>query len=601
MDGSMSSPYHRGGRGAANREISGFWAPRPRAPVCYAAGGMTRYELVERIGFGGMAEVFRGVAVAAGGFEKPVAIKRILPHLGEDERFVELLMAEAKFLSHLRHRNIVQIYDVGLGDDDQYFLVMEYVDGVNLGKLYDALEARGKRLPLEVALHIGAEVCEALDHAHRVRGSDGKPLGLVHRDISPSNVLLSRSGEVKLTDFGIAKRMEEHTGHGGVRGKFAYISPEQASSKPVDGRSDVFSLGVVLYELVLGHRLFSQLPDFKALQAVLDGRVKPPREIDASLPSDLEEILMSALAHDPEQRFASASAFGTELRGYRYRALSTAGDPASELSSILGRYDADADAGAAPREHTVVRLQSAADFAGAQGPGRGELEKARAVIDAFEEETRAVQMDPMALMAQGDSGEMAAADPGEDDAETRIMTLSPADADGAGDEVDERGGGGAAHGQPERADSRSATVQVGAPAVAGEDAAWAKPPIAPGGEPLISAQDGRGDVSGAPVLESAPRAARGGGSRGAWLGLVIAAVAVGVSAFFIASAFFEVQAPGANTEGSAPGAGEVASEAEEGGDHDRPASAPEQGAEDDATESANESEGEDGADEARAP
>src|SRR5689334_9420582 len=273
---------------------------------------MARYELVERIGVGGMAEIFRGKATAGGGFEKPVAIKKILPHLSSDKRFVELLITEAKTLSQLRHRNIVQIYDVGLGDDGQYFLVMEFVDGLDLGHLYEALEKRNKRLPIGVALHGMAEVCEALDHAHRARGHHGEPLGLVHRDVSPSNVLLSRSGEVKLTDFGIAKRTEEVTGHGGVRGKFAYISPEQAQNLHVDGRSDLFSVGVVLYELALGRRLFSGLPDFDALRAVRECNVPHVRDVDRGLPEELDRILAAVLSKDPARRSASAGELGAQ-------------------------------------------------------------------------------------------------------------------------------------------------------------------------------------------------------------------------------------------------------------------------------------------------
>src|SRR5688572_20757571 len=140
-----------------------------------------------------MAEIFRGKAVAAGGFEKPVAIKRILPHLSQDRRFVELLIAEAKLLSQLRHRNIVQIFDVGLGDDGQYFLVMEFVEGMDLGNMQRALESRRRRLPLDLVLHLGAEICEALEHAHSAKGPDGKAMRLVHRDVSPSNVLVSKS------------------------------------------------------------------------------------------------------------------------------------------------------------------------------------------------------------------------------------------------------------------------------------------------------------------------------------------------------------------------------------------------------------------------
>ena len=204
---------------------------------------MTRYELLERIGAGRMAEIFRGKAVAAGGFEKPVAIKRILPRLSKDPRFVELLIAEAKILSVLLHRNIVQIFDVGLGEDAAYFLVMEYVDGIDLGALQRGLERRRARLPLDLVLHLGAEICDALDHAQHTPTPDGRPMNLVHRDVTPTNVLVSRSGEVKLTDFGLARRPEDKRTRTGPRGRSGYVSPEQATGLPLDGRTDVFSVG----------------------------------------------------------------------------------------------------------------------------------------------------------------------------------------------------------------------------------------------------------------------------------------------------------------------------------------------------------------------
>ena len=370
---------------------------------------MARYELVERIGVGGMAEIFRGKAIAGGGFEKPVAIKRILPHLSQDKRFVTLLITEAKTLSELRHRNIVQIYDVGLGDDGQYFLVMEYVDGVDLGAMFEALEKRTRRLPLEVALHIAGEVCEALDHAHRARSAAGEPLGLVHRDVSPSNVLLSKSGEVKLTDFGIAKRTEEATGHGGVRGKFAYISPEQAHNVHVDGRSDVYSVGIVLYELVTGQRLFSAMPDFDALRAVREGRTPRPREVDPTISPELEGIILRALAPSADDRFPSAGNFGAQLRGYRY-SLEAGGDPAVEIARLVEEHRNRAAGGLLAREPTFVRISTVDGFTGGfelreestgggdtgvlGRPDTGELTRAAGLpADALEdEETHAVRL-----------------------------------------------------------------------------------------------------------------------------------------------------------------------------------------------------------------
>src|SRR4051812_4936536 len=275
-----------------------------------------------------MAEIFRGKAVAAGGFEKPVAIKRILPHLSQDTRFVELLIAEAKVLSLLKHRNIVQIFDVGLGDNAQYFLVMEYVDGKDLG----AVQKTNRRIPFDLALHIGAEICEALEHAHSAKAPDGKPMSLVHRDVSPSNVLLSRAGEVKLTDFGIAKRAEqEQTGTGGVRGKFAYISPEQARNEHIEPRSDVFSVAIVLWELITNKRLFSGLGDLDALRAVREAHVRRPIEADPQLSKEVDELLMSALSRDVRKR-PTAGQFGQKLRTLRYSLDSTVGDPATELA-----------------------------------------------------------------------------------------------------------------------------------------------------------------------------------------------------------------------------------------------------------------------------
>ncbi len=326
---------------------------------------MARYELLERIGMGGMAEIFRGTAVAGGGFEKSVAIKRILPHLSSDQRFIELLIAEAKILSELHHRNIVQIYDVGLGDDGQYFLVMEFVDGTDLKRVYEHL-FDGPRLPVEVALHICSEICEALEHAHLATDNTGKALGLVHRDVSPSNVLLSRSGEVKLTDFGIAKRVEEATGHGGVRGKFAYISPEQAVNQHVDARSDVYSVGILLYELVCGQRLFSGLADFDALREVRQGRVRQRAEQVSGVNPALAKIVMQALEMDPAKRFQSAGAFGSALRGYRYSLKTEIADPAAEIAALVAREGRTASEDE-PTEYTrggstVVRINTAAEF-----------------------------------------------------------------------------------------------------------------------------------------------------------------------------------------------------------------------------------------------
>jgi len=388
---------------------------------------VTRYELLDRIGVGGMAEIFRGKAVAAGGFEKPVAIKRILPHLSQDRRFVELLIAEAKVLSLLKHRNIVQIFDVGLGDDGQYFLVMEYVDGKDLGGVQHGLEVQRRRMPFDLALHIGAEICEALEHAHSARAPDGKSMALVHRDVSPSNVLLSRAGEVKLTDFGIAKRAEqEATGHGAVRGKFAYISPEQARNEHIDPRSDVFSVGILLWELITNRRLFSGLAALEALRAVREAQVPRPSEIDPRLHPEVDQLLLSAMARDIKHR-PTAGQLGAKLRSLRYSLDVTVGDPATELAKIIdtanealhqskpklaqqvsmgaGSFDAD------HLEATVIRIRTADEFQARDKDG-ADVAKAREVIDRFEEqETRLAQLsaDQLRILRGGERGQQAAA------------------------------------------------------------------------------------------------------------------------------------------------------------------------------------------------
>lgn len=367
---------------------------------------MTRYELLDRIGVGGIAEIFRGKAVAAQGFEKPVAIKRILPHLSQDRRFVELLIAEAKVLSLLKHRNIVQIFDVGLSEDGQYFLVMEFVDGKDLGTVQRACNKAHRPVPFDLVLHLGAELCEALEHAHGSRGPDGRAMSLVHRDVSPSNVLMSRAGEVKLTDFGIAKRAEHDLTHvGPMRGQFGYISPEQSRNEHLDPRSDVFSAGVLIWELLCNRPLFSGLDDISAVNAIRRGDIPRPTQINSRLPREIDAIVMSALARDKSHRHPTAEAFGNQLRTLRYSLDITTGDPAAELAKIIAMIDGGETA--VPRvnpiavpqndfdnpEATVIRIQTVADFSARFSDAS--ISAAKQVIERFEEEeTRRAALSP---------------------------------------------------------------------------------------------------------------------------------------------------------------------------------------------------------------
>lgn len=279
-----------------------------------------QYELLYRIAVGGMAEVYRGRAVGEEGFVKQVAIKRVLPAYARDTRFVSMLLTEARIHAQLSHRNIVQIQDLGVSEEGEYFIVLEFVDGRDLAAVLNALRApegspaRPARLPDAVALHVAIELGEGLHFAHELRGTDGEPLGLVHRDISPGNVLVSYAGEVKLSDFGLAKRQTDQSVLGSLKGKLAYMSPEQARRVALDRRSDIFALGAVLFEMLTGQRLREIADEASGWQQVASGIVPAPRSVRPDLPVALERLLTTTLAPDPRDRFPNAAAFVTAAR-----------------------------------------------------------------------------------------------------------------------------------------------------------------------------------------------------------------------------------------------------------------------------------------------
>ncbi|MEM6991950.1 MAG: protein kinase [Myxococcota bacterium] len=277
--------------------------------------GVTRlghYRLVRRLAVGGMAELFVAVAQGAGDFAKPVAIKRILPRLAAEEHFVEMFFEEARLAASLDHPHIAKVLDFG-EEGGLPYIVMELVHGVDLGVL---LRAVGGALPSREALTVLVQLAEALHHVHEQRDiRTGKALGLVHRDVSPSNVLVGYSGGVKLTDFGIVKATEgtEYTATGALKGKLSYLSPEQARCERVDRRTDIYALGLVMYELTTGRRMHTALSEVGLLARVCDGQYTPPFTVCADYDPELERVLAKALAPRFEDRYATAGILARDL------------------------------------------------------------------------------------------------------------------------------------------------------------------------------------------------------------------------------------------------------------------------------------------------
>ena len=266
-----------------------------------------KYSLIERIAVGGMAEVFQAVQLGVEGFEKRLAIKRIRPHLSGEEAFLKMFLHEAKLAAQLQHPNIVQIYDLGrIGD--AYFIAMEYVQGRDMSRVVPKAEKLGIQFPVEYAVTIGSSVLDGLYYAHTKTDASGAPLNIVHRDVTPENIMVGWNGNVKILDFGIAKAnsQTDQTKAGEIKGKLSYMSPEQAMGKTLDARSDVFSLGIVLYEWISGYRLFTGENEMAILKAIIDGKIYPPSYFREDIPEEVERILMKALEKDRNARYQSA-------------------------------------------------------------------------------------------------------------------------------------------------------------------------------------------------------------------------------------------------------------------------------------------------------
>ncbi len=265
-----------------------------------------RYHVVSKIAKGGMAEIFLALQKGEQGFQKPVVLKRILPALAADPKFVRMFVDEAHIASRLNHSNLVQVLDLGKSGD-QYFLVLEFVDGWSLEQVRRRAQQAKLKLPIPLALQIVGALCRGLAYVH-TRERNGLPLGIVHRDVTPQNVLLSQQGEVKLADFGIAKAVgrTEKSATGVIKGKFAYMSPEQSQARPLDGRSDLFSVGTVLYLLITGRKPFDGQTDADVLMAVRRARPEKPSKVVRDLNPDVERLINRALRADPAKRWQSA-------------------------------------------------------------------------------------------------------------------------------------------------------------------------------------------------------------------------------------------------------------------------------------------------------
>jgi TonB family protein len=305
----------------ADSTPSGSRRAEPREAV--APEGPDRfgqYELLEKIASGGMAEVFRARRSGVEGFQKTVAIKKILPHIADNDEFITMFADEAKLAAELNHPNIVHIYDLGKIQAGGYFIAMEYVEGTDLRSILVAGRQVSLPMPVPLAVYVASKVASALDYAHRRRDARGEELHIVHRDVSPQNILISHEGEIKLCDFGIAKadRKVSQTESGSLKGKLQYMSPEQAWGKPIDHRSDLFSLGCVLHEMLTGKRLFRGATDMVVLELVRKAEVVAPSQVNADVSAALDAVVLKALARERDARYATGSEMLRDLESILY-------------------------------------------------------------------------------------------------------------------------------------------------------------------------------------------------------------------------------------------------------------------------------------------
>ncbi len=281
-----------------------------------------KYFLLEKLNTGGMAEVFKAKTFGVEGFERIVAVKKILPSIAEDKEFISMFIDEAKIAGQLSHANIAQIFDLG-NINDEYYIALEYVPGHDLRVIYDRCVRQNRKLDIGCVCYIISKICEGLDYAHNKKDANGEPMNIIHRDISPQNILISYEGDCKLIDFGIAKATNKTsaTQVGILKGKFSYMSPEQVSGKTnIDRRSDIFALGIVLFEMLTLKRLFLGASDFETLEKIRKVEVSPPTLYNSDIPEELEDIVLKALEKDVTQRYQTANELQEAIQRFMFKA-----------------------------------------------------------------------------------------------------------------------------------------------------------------------------------------------------------------------------------------------------------------------------------------
>jgi len=321
--------------------LRGIMELRPRVAASgLREGFIDKYQLIRLLGQGGMAEIYLARQQGPAGFERRVAIKRILPSFAKDAQFVHMFLTEARLVARLSHPNIVQIHELH-ERDGQYFIVMEYVEGHNLATMLTAARHAKERVPIEVTLRIASDICAGLQAAHSAQDEDDRPLGIVHRDVSPHNVLLGNEGVVKLGDFGIARvtgvpRQGETTRPGVLKGKLAYLSPEALVGEP-DLRTDIWAVGIVMFQCLAGYHPLSRATDYQTYQAILNDPIPSVSAGRSDVPAALEAVVARAIQRDPAQRFASAAEMEAELQ----RVIAQLGRPstARQVASWMERLE----------------------------------------------------------------------------------------------------------------------------------------------------------------------------------------------------------------------------------------------------------------------